>query len=468
MQLKESLKTAAGRHSSRKGAFSAGVTALAVAAVIVFNLLVGQLPEKWTQFDLTDSGIYDITDISKDYLAAMTEDVEIHVLADKDSLDTRITRFLDLYTDLSDHLSLEYTDPLVYPSVLSAYGVDDNTVVVTCEATGRQESFSIDDIIGYDIMSYYYYGQYNETDFDAEGLLTAAVDGVLTDASRTVFQTSGHGETELSADVKEQLRRSHVSVASVNLLTDGGIPADCDLLLVNAPTRDLADDERIMISDFLSQGGQVFLSMAGQTDSLPNLEALCADYGMTPAPGILADTQRYYQNNPTLFFPVPDSSSDAVGSLTDDAIVLFYASRGLTLSTPVRDTITVQSFLSTSDACYAVVDEDNMTQGTFSVGAVATEETERGTARFTVLGSDSLTNGSITSSFSNLDNTALFLSAITAGFDDVETISIEPVSLTTPSNTITSGGIWALLFILVIPTALLIFGFVRWMRRRKL
>ena len=50
----------------------------------------------------------------------------------------------------------------------------------------------------------------------------------------------------------------------------------------------------------------------------------------------------------------------------------------------------------------------------------------------------------------------------------METISIEPVSLTTPSNTITSGGIWALLFILVIPTALLIFGFVRWMRRRKL
>ena len=50
----------------------------------------------------------------------------------------------------------------------------------------------------------------------------------------------------------------------------------------------------------------------------------------------------------------------------------------------------------------------------------------------------------------------------------VEAISIEPVSLTTPSNTITSGGIWALLFILVIPAALLIFGFVRWMRRRKL
>ena len=468
MQWKESLKTAAGRHSSHRGAFSAGVTALAVAAVIVFNLLVGQLPEKWAQFDLTDSGIYNITDTSKNYLAAMTEDVEIHVLADRDSLDSRITRFLDLYTDLSDHLSLEYTDPLVYPSVLSTYGVDSDTIVVTCEATGRQESFSIDDIIGYDIMAYYYYGQYNETDFDAEGLLTSAVDGVLTDAARTICETSGHGETELSADVKEQLRRSHVSLTDVNLLTDGGIPDDCDLLLINAPTRDLADDELEMISDFLNEGGQVFYAMAGQMDVLPNLDSLCTTYGMTPVTGVLADTQRYYQNNPALFFPELDVTCDATGALPTDAIVLFYASRGMTLTDPARDTITTESFLSTSDACYAVVDEDNMAEGTFAVGAVATEETEHGTARLTVLGSDSLTNEDMAASFSNLDNSALFIAAVTAGFEDVEAISIEPVSLTTPSNTITSGGIWALLFILVIPAALLIFGFVRWMRRRKL
>lgn len=47
----------------------------------------------------------------------------IHVLTDKDTLDTRIVRFLDIYADLSDHLTLEYTDPTVYPSALSQYGV---------------------------------------------------------------------------------------------------------------------------------------------------------------------------------------------------------------------------------------------------------------------------------------------------------------------------------------------------------
>lgn len=98
-------------------------------------------------------------------------------------------------------------------------------MVVTCEATGRQESFSIDDIIEYDIMSYDYYGVYNETAFDGEGLLTAAVDGVLTAAARTVCQTSGHGEAALSADVTEQPQRSHMAPDSVNLLPGGGIRA---------------------------------------------------------------------------------------------------------------------------------------------------------------------------------------------------------------------------------------------------
>ena len=466
---KSALRETAGRHTSRRGAFSAGLMALATAAVVAFNLLAAQLPEGWTQFDLTNSGIYDITDTSVTYLAGLDQDVEVHVLADKDSVDSRIVRFLDKYQALSDHLTVTYTDPLVYPSVLSEYGVDADTVVVTCAATGRQESFAIDDIIGYDLMTYYYYGTKNETDFDAEGLLTSAVDAVLTDATRAVYQTSGHQETELPAEVTERLEKVHMSVSSVNLLTDGGIPDDCDLLVINAPTRDLADDELDMILAYLSTGGQVLYTMAGQLLELPNLDAMCAAYGMTVADGMIADGSRYYQNNPYLFFPLVDTSVDVASGLTSDSLVLLYASRGMTLTDPERDTITVSSFLTTSENGYAVVDESNQTQGTYAVGAVATEEIDDNiTARLTVFGASSLLDTGITSSFPNLDNTDLFLSAATAGFEDVAAISIEPVSLSTPMNTITTGGLWGLLFILVIPAALLICGFLRWMRRRKL
>lgn len=195
----------AGRHASRRAPSPAGLTALAVAAVLVFNLLAAQLPEQWAQIDLTGSGIYNISETSQDYLAGLEDDVVIHVLTDKDTLDTRIVRFLDIYADLSDHLTLEYTDPTVYPSALSQYGVGADTIVVTCEATGRQESFDISDIIGYDMMSYYYYGTYTETDFDGESLLTSAIDSVLTGVTRMVYETTGHNETAVPISVKERV-----------------------------------------------------------------------------------------------------------------------------------------------------------------------------------------------------------------------------------------------------------------------
>ena len=462
------LRETAGRHASRRGAFSAGVTALAVAAVILFNLIASQLPESWAQLDMSGSGIYNITDTTRTYLDGLEDDVEIHVLADPDNLDSRITRFLDIYAALSDHLSLEYTDPNVYPSVLTTYDVEADTVVVTCEATGRQESFSISDIIGFDLMSYYMNGTYTETDFDGEGLLTSAIDGVLTGTTRAVYATQGHGETAVPLSIEERFKRVHMSVEDINLLTDG-IPDDCSLLLINAPTEDLADDELTMILDYLAQGGQVIYNMAGELVELPNFNTLCATYGMNVVDGMIADTSRYYQNIPYLFFPVVDTSVDAASSLPSDAMVLFFASRGFTLTDPARDTITVSSFLSTSENGVAVVDEENQPQGTYVVGAVATEEIDEDTtARLTVYGSDSLINSDVYSSYPNVENRDLFMDSVIVGFDDVSSISIEPVSLLVPTNTITTGGIWSLLLIVVIPLALLICGLIRWLHRRKL
>ena len=467
--LTSALKTSAGRHSSRSGAFSAGLTALAVVAVIVFNLIIAQLPASVTQFDMTSSKIYNITDTTTEYLSKIDQDVVIHVLADKKSVDSRIVRFLNNYVSLSEHLSVEYVNPTVYPSVLTKYSCDANTIVVTCASTGRQETVAIDSIIGFDEMSYYYYGTKNETDFDAEGLITSAVDGVLTDSSRTVYQTTGHGETSIPDSVTALFKKDHMAVKSVNLLTDNGIPDSCDLLILNAPTKDLANDELTMVEKYLSAGGQVIYNMASQALSLPNFAKLCATYGMTVTNGMIADTQRYYQNNYYLIFPALDTSVDAAKNVDSDATILFYASRGMTLTDPERSSITTNALLSTSAGGYNVVDDNDKTQGTYVVGAVATETVDDNkTARFTVYGSDSLINSDIMNSFTNIDNTNLFMSSATCGFQDISTFNISPVSLQEPTNTITTGGIWAILFIFVIPAAVLIFGFVHWMRRRKL
>jgi len=460
------VSPAARKRRARRGAFSAGVTVLAAAAVVIFNLLTAQLPDSVTQFDMTNSGIYNITDSTAGFLAGLTEDVEIHVLCPEDQVDSRIVRFLNLYQGLSGRLTVEYTDPVAHPSVLSKYDAEAGAVVVTCAATGRQESFALDDIIGYDLMAYYYYGTKQETDFDAEGLLTSAIDGVLTDAARKVYLTTGHEEGSFSEELTERMRKAHLSVDSVNLLTDGGVPEDCDLLAILAPQRDLAEDELAMLREYLSGGGQVVYCMSATLDPLPNLEALLAEYGINMVDGAIADTLRYYQNQPFLIFPVVNAGVDFTQSLPDDATILLYASRGMTLTDPARDTITIQSALDTSEGGLSVTADNVQTPGVYSLGAVATEETEGGAARLTVFGSMTAAVPPIEAD--SLRNADLFLSSMTCGFDELTNRSVEPVSLQEPINTVTTGGLWALLFIFVIPLAAIVCGFVRWSRRRKL
>ena len=53
---------------SRNGSYSVGITVLVLVIVIILNLIVGQLPEKIRNIDVSSTKIYEITDTSKDLL----------------------------------------------------------------------------------------------------------------------------------------------------------------------------------------------------------------------------------------------------------------------------------------------------------------------------------------------------------------------------------------------------------------
>lgn len=177
-------------HSLRQGGYLAGVTAGVLAVVVLVNLMMGQLPSNWKEFDLTDNSLYEITDTSKDFLSGLSQDVQIVVLAEDGTTDARIEKFLDRYVALSSHLSLSYVDPVAHPQQASQYDADSDSVVVLCEETGKSRDIPFSDIITSTYTSYF---SMTESTFDAEGQLTSAVDYVTSDANHTVYTVTGHG-----------------------------------------------------------------------------------------------------------------------------------------------------------------------------------------------------------------------------------------------------------------------------------
>ena len=275
-KLKKLFKTAGTKH----GVYSVGVTAAIVAIVVVVNLIVGQLPEKYRNIDVSSTKIYEITETSKKLLKALDKDITIKVLAVEEETDERIRTFLSKYSGLSDRISVEWIDPVLHPSALEEYEATENTIVISCEETGKSTAVTFGDILVADMSSYYYTGTVSETEFDGEGQLTSAVNYVVNDEQKKIYRTAGHGEAALSATISDLMNKNNYTVAELNLLMEGGIPEDCELLLINAPTKDLSEEEKTVVENYLAQGGDVMLLLGDKNSAdLENVSALMKTYG---------------------------------------------------------------------------------------------------------------------------------------------------------------------------------------------
>lgn len=480
---------------TRNGSYSVGLTVVVIAIVIVLNLVIGQLPESLRNLDVSSTRIYEISDTTTDLLDSLDEDVNMTVLAVRDDTDDRITTFLSKYEALSDHINIEWVDPVLHPSALTEYDTSENTIVISCEATGKSTTVSFDDILVPDMYSYYYYGSTDYTEFDGEGQLTSAVNYVTSDVEKTIYQTTGHGEGTLSTTITDLMDQNNYNLSEINLLMNTSIPEDCDLLLMYEPATDLSDDETEMLRNYLADGGKVMI-LLGDTNAteLPNLETVLEEYGMKAADGYIADPQRCYQGNYYYIFPELSVSGDMADGISSE-MVLLTNTHGMNLIDPARDTITTTGFMSSSDGAYAVT-ETAQQQGDYTLGAVAEEtvsspdddedtdssgedaeeasddsssdaESDEVTSRLTVISAGSMIDSQITDTFTQLENTKVFMNAVTANFDGVQNISVEPKSLQVEYNTVQYAGLFSLLVIFGIPAAVLIGGFVVWFRRRK-
>ena len=387
---------------------------------------------------------------------------------------------------LSGKVKVEWVDSVLHPSILQKYNTDGNVIVVSCDATGKSTTISFSDIIQSDYYSYYTTGNASESSFDGEGQLTSAINYVTSEETSKIYRTSGHGESTFSSSVSDLLTKNNLETEEINLSMSPEIPDDCDLLFLYAPTSDITDDEKTIIEKYLSGGGKVYLILGDTTSDTPNLDGIMSDYGLKKVSGYIADTQRCYQGNYYAIFPQLSLSGD-LGSGISNQMVLLLNSPGMEKTDTDNDNLTVTPFMQTSDSGYAVTENDQI-QGQYILGAVSTNaisadssdsdsededdesdatDTDTKTARLTVLASASMISSDITDQLTTLDNLTLFVNSVTENFDNVNNVAIEAKSLSTETNTPMHAGAFSILVIFIIPLAILILGFVIWMRRRK-
>lgn len=459
-------------NDSKRGSYTLAMTSIVIAIVIVFNMIVNLIPENKRQFDISSTNIYEISSKSKKIINKVDHDVTFYVLAEKSSTDKRIKTFINKYASLSDKIHIKWIDPVLHPSALTKYGTEKNNIVISCKKTNRTTTVSFDDIL---VSSASYYSTSSSaSSFDGDGQLTSALNYVTSDKEYKAYYTSGHGESSLSSEVTSLLTKSRVSTSDLLLMTATSIPDDCDLLIIDGATSDFTKDEVKLLSSYLKKGGKVVTLLAQTNKSMKNLYGLLKDYGLTVQSGYIADTERSYQGNYYYLIPNLSVSGDMASGISSNSVMMIN-SKGMTQSTPARDSISTDSFMTTSSNGYAVT-EKKQTQGTYVLGATSTESVKvknsKGKkvtkeSRLTVYGSNMLIDEQITSSFSSLENLTLFTNSVTASLDNADNVSISPKSLEVSYNTIAHPGPFSILVVFVIPVGLIIGGFIVWFKRRR-
>jgi ABC-2 type transport system permease protein len=153
--------------------------------------------------------------------------------------------------------------------------------------------------------------------------------------------------------------------------------------------------------------------------------------------------------------------SEKLAKNIQSGIVGMMYARGLEIVDPERDTIQTNYFMTTSFNAYAMT-EDNSVKGAYALGATAVED-----GRLTVIGSPSLIAEAITDNYSQLENGKLFINIVNNHFDNPGNVVISAKKLGVSYNTMQYTGISTLVVILVVPAALLLYGFFTWLKRRK-
>lgn len=459
----KSMMTRKMKHSG----YSAVLSVIVVAAVIMINMIAGQMPEGLKSIDVSGTDFYEISDTTMEVLAGLDQDIKLYIVSDPDRVDSRIETLVNRYGQLSTYIKVEAIDTVLNPAWLGNNDAQDQSLFFTSETTGKKVTVPFADILKFDEMSFYYYGQYRETEFDGEGQITSAIAAVSSNVSNNIYEITGHGEERLSGSVSDMMSKSSLTLKSVNLLTGGGIPEDTDLLICNAPVTDFADDEKTMILDYMSQGGRMVLLTGPSEKERPNLKAVMEAYGLKLEDGFVADLKQNYMRNPYAVFPTLDTDSRIMAGIDSKTTVLIMQGTAMSQSDELPEGVTVEPFMTTSDNG-VLVNGETQRDGMYLLGARSVKELEETSAVLTVITAPSLISEQINSQFTNLSNLNIFMNVLTADFEDVTNISIPAKSLEITYNTFQNAGVYGMVFIFVIPIIVLVSGLMIWTRRRKL
>lgn len=460
----------------RNGLYSTAILAAAIVLAVLVNLLVGAIPSKYTELDLSEAKMYTLSDSSRKLVQGMDQDVTIYYLCETGSEDAILTKLLDHYAEESSHLRWEQKDPALYPNFAAQYGASDAAAGSLIVVSG-DDSVVLDaaDLYEYDYSDYSTTGSANVT-FGGEKQITSAIYKLTAAEESHVYYTTNHGEQAPTSSLTEALKAQNLDLQPLDLLTST-IPDDCSLLIMNAPASDFASDglvdEISQLQAYLENGGKVLLTTSAFVDT-PNLDAVMAQFGLAREPGLVVegDAGHALYGYPYSLFPDYGTTeeSTALNGVNKGTHVMLSVAQGITVTE--TDGVAAEPLLNTSEDSYSKADLDENSSSEKGVGdadgpfslAVWARNDSTG-AEVIWIGCPNMDNEQL---YQSVPGNLTFLQGCVASMVgqeiliDTKALEAEPITVAA-SSAMTLG----MVFVFLLPAAVLIAGAAVVLLRRR-
>ena len=513
---KKKMKQSKGKlFSSRKfkfGAVAAVFTALFIAAVILFNVIVSAVDSKYSlYFDLTQDQIFSISENTEEivkhqfdaYREKNGEDPQILIsflqARDKimeDKQKSWVVNLAESYAEKYSQIKVEFReDLLLHPELYSQYTaldyqIDSNAILVT--NTLEQGSFRY---LTFDSCLVYNESGDAVWAFQGEMKFNAALIYITSHNRPVVTFTTGHGEsvpevlTETFSDCGFAIEYADLSKDEIN--------PDSKCLFICSPLKDLtysADDtvvtEYTKISDYLNAYGSMVVIGSPDTPTLPVLDELLADWGMELVRNqvIVDDAYSYPLDNRLIYVNYSEYegavAKKLTGTLTEltnpprtispnSAPINIVKPEGVTEESVV--TMSVESVLKSSDNAFVEIVTENGTEkksGPFDVMAIATRftyiDSTETMGHVLLIGSEDFTEtNAYRDQFGNVDIVHNLIRLISNEFIPIETNYkvLQDYTLDVDKGT---AIVYGIITAAVIPVAIFALGTVVYVKRKHM
>ncbi len=293
------------------GSASAAFIALVIAIVVVLNIFASFLTERFSlKVDMTEGGLYSISEETETLLSEMEKDVTIYILSSRAEMEnkedsTQTLETLRRYQSASHgHIALEFIDPNKNPQFFKKYPKAKNAKVGDLVVEGPERYIVLDasEFTGYGSNT-------NKVYYQSEEKISGAVLFVTNDKVVSAGFVMGHDEVIPDA-LASHFEGNNFNVdRSVDLLSE--VDPEISNLVISSPRADFTETEIENLEKYLDkQGNTLYVFWGVETPKLERLERYLAEWGFEFPSAVVCDEENAYMN-----------PSNVVGDLLETRVV---------------------------------------------------------------------------------------------------------------------------------------------------